>query len=268
MMQMDTLIAEREAETTAEGIEPVTLTAVPHLPAQESPPAAAAQEAPALEDRILRFHVSERMLHWAIAIPFVICATTGLILLGFYDLHATGVSRNILSWTHRLGGLGLITLPLLSALKNIRDYRLHLKNIRHACTWTMNDFKWVILFGPAAFSSRIKLPDQHKFNAAEKVNFIVQLCTYPLFVVTGVILCLPEINFLAWIVHVGIALLAIPLIVGHIYMALINPSTRPGLGGMLSGLVNREWAKHHYHTWYRENFTPEQGPTENRERSS
>ncbi len=37
-------------------------------------------------------------------------------------------------------------------------------------------------------------------------------------------------------------------------MATINPDTRKGLPGMISGHVDRQWAKHHYTRWYRENF--------------
>jgi hypothetical protein len=50
------------------------------------------------------------------------------------------------------------------------------------------------------------------------------------------------------------ALIATPLMLGHVYMALINPDTRVGLSGMLSGYVDRHWARHHYRSWYRENF--------------
>jgi hypothetical protein len=34
----------------------------------------------------------------------------------------------------------------------------------------------------------------------------------------------------------------------------VNPGTRVGLSGMFSGSVDREWAKHHYRRWFRENF--------------
>ena len=250
---MNTLIVESEDETTTSTFTGEPLAAAQELSAREDPPRSVAAEVVPADNRILRFHVSEKMLHWAVAVPYMICAATGLTLLAFFDLRSAGTSRDVLSWIHRIGGLGLIILPALSVLKNRRDYRLHLKNVKHACTWTMNDFKWVLLAGPAALSRKIKLPDQHKFNAAEKVNFVVGLCTYPLFILTGVLLWLPGTNFLAWIIHVGITLLAVPLICGHIYMALINPSTRPGLSGMFSGYVDREWAKHHYHTWYQEN---------------
>jgi hypothetical protein len=49
---------------------------------------------------------------------------------------------------------------------------------------------------------------------------------------------------------------ATPLILGHVFMATVNPDTRVGLSGMISGFVNRHWARHHYRRWYDENFAP------------
>ena len=45
-----------------------------------------------------------------------------------------------------------------------------------------------------------------------------------------------------------------PLILKHVFMATVNPDTRVGLSGMISGFVNRHWARHHYRWWYDENF--------------
>jgi hypothetical protein len=55
-------------------------------------------------------------------------------------------------------------------------------------------------------------------------------------------------------VHFALALIAAPLMLGHIFMATVNPSTRVGLQGMISGFVDRDWARHHYTRWYRETF--------------
>ena len=80
------------------------------------------------------------------------------------------------------------------------------------------------------------------------------MLTYPLFVASGILLWLPGNHFVPWLVHIGAALVVPGLMVGHIYMAVVNPSMRVGLSGMISGRVDREWAKHHYAQWYREHF--------------
>ncbi len=50
------------------------------------------------------------------------------------------------------------------------------------------------------------------------------------------------------------ALLVTPMMLGHIFMAMVNPATRVGITGMTSGRVDRRWARHHYPRWYREHF--------------
>jgi formate dehydrogenase subunit gamma len=205
-------------------------------------------------EQILRFRSSERMLHWSIAVPFMVCYATGMVLMTCFSLRAPGISRGLLSWTHKIAGAFLILMPALTAVRNWRDYKIHLYNIKQAWSWAGADLKWLILMGAAAISKRISLPEQGKFNAAEKLNFMMVMCTYPFFILTGVLLWLPEPVVLFWMVHVGLALIATPLMLGHIYMALINPSTRVGLSGMVSGYVDRHWSKHHYGRWYREHF--------------
>ena len=225
----------------------ITIATAPVWPARPSPAAPPSQ-------LILRFQRSERLLHWSIAVPFMVCYFTAATLILFFGLHSERPAREILSWIHRIAGVGLLTFPLWTGLRNLRDYKLHLGNIRQAWRWAWADVKWLVLMGVAAVNRRIQLPEQGKFNAAEKLNFMMVMGTYPVFLVTGVLLWLPGIAFVSWIVHVGMALLATPLMLGHIYMALINPSTRVGLGGMFSGYVDRQWARHHYQRWYRENF--------------
>jgi formate dehydrogenase gamma subunit len=224
--------------------------------------AAEGAAASARSRQILRFRKSERVLHWSIAIPFMVCYASALVLLICFNLRSQEPARVVVSWMHRVAGACLIGFPLLTVLRNRGDYRIHLYNIRQALTWAFDDVRWLALMGAAAVSSRVKLPDQGKFNAAEKINFIMVMSTYPVFIVTGVLLSVLKVAFLSWIVHVAMAAVATPLILGHVYMAVVNPGTRAGLSGMLSGYVDRQWAKHHYTRWYRENFEKEEGSGE------
>jgi len=118
----------------------------------------------------------------------------------------------------------------------------------------MDDFRWLVLCPRAAVDRRIQLPEQGKFNAAEKLNFMMVQATYPLYIATGIWIWLPGVGFLAWVGHLTIAVIGLPLVLGHIFMATVNPSTRIGLQGMVTGWVDREWAKHHYRRWYRRRF--------------
>jgi hypothetical protein len=119
--------------------------------------------------------------------------------------------------------------------------------------WSWADVKWLMLVGPATLNKRIKQPDQGKFNAGEKINFMAQMSTYPVYVVTGLLIWFSAVPYMPWLVHFfTAAFVATPLVLGHIFMATVNPDTRVGLSGMITGFVNRHWAQHHYRHWYDE----------------
>ena len=220
-----------------------------HDPPQET--------APATESKILRFRKSERVMHWAIAIPFLVCFTTAAILFFGYSRDPRSSMRAALSWTHRISGICFIVFPIAAAYYGRRDFKVHFRNILCAWRWTLSDVKWLFMMGLAAINPRFTLPEQGKFNAAEKINFMMVLTSYPLFIATGLIVWLPGIAFYPWLLHFALAALATPLLLGHLFMAVINPETRVGLQGMVTGFVDRQWAKHHYRHWYREKFEEE-----------
>ncbi len=227
-----------------------------------SRPLRAKTEAPS--STILRFTKSEIRLHWAIAAPFVLCYASALILFVFYYNVPQRPFQSTFSWIHRLSGICLIVLPPLVVMTSRRNWNLFCEDFKQGWIWALHDVKWLLLSGLAAVSSKVSLPEQGKFNAGEKLNFMMVTTTYPVLVVTGVMIWLPGVSYYAWLIHFLMALVATPFMVGHIFMSTINPSTRKGLPGMIVGRVDREWAKHHYALWYREVFGGEES-SENRE---
>ena len=203
---------------------------------------------------ILRFRTSERMLHWAIAIPFMICWLSALILVLVYNPAPTRPLRDLFSWIHRISGVSLILFPAIVVFRGRDEYRIHISNIKCAWLWSLADLKWLALMGLAAVTKKVVLPDQGKFNAAEKVNFMSVMVACPIFILTGLLIWLQEMSWIAWLIHGSLALLVSPIMLGHIYMATLNPETKRGLKGMISGYVDRQWVRHHYPLWYRENF--------------
>ena len=230
-------------------VMPLSEQAAPPEPAGfDEPPV----PAPAPDTHILRFYRSERWLHWALAAPFLVCFASAMMLVIVYNPDPQRPYRDLFSWLHRVSGLALSVLPLFAISWHHRDLRLHLYNIRQAWIWVLDDIKWLGVLAVSAVNKKAKLPDQGKFNAAEKINFMVLMTTYPLYILTGALMWLTHVAFLAWIFHVLMAFMAGPLVLGHMYMALIDRGGRPGLAGMFTGWVPREWAKHHYRHWYRE----------------
>ncbi len=194
-------------------------------------------------------------MHWAVALPFMVCFVTAAVLILVYNPSPQRALRVEVSWTHRVAGLALIVAPAWVAIRHWYDVVTHLDNVREVWRWTTADVKWLFAMGPSMVNKKVVLPEQGKFNAAEKINFMVLTLTGPLYLVSGVLIWTHQYSFPAWVLHLLMAGVATPLVFGHIFMATINPETRVGLSGMTTGMVDRQWASHHYGRWYRERFS-------------
>jgi formate dehydrogenase gamma subunit len=207
-------------------------------------------------ERILRFHRSERLLHWAIAVPFLVCAGSAFVLVAIFNPDPTMPHREVVSWIHRISGALLVGLPPLVLLTHLRDYKIHINNIKEGTGWSFDDIKWIALFPMSVLSKKVKLPEEGKFNGAEMMNFCMVLSMYPIMGSTGIIIWTMGSALLPWLIHFSLAAAMMPLIGGHIFMATTFPATRVGLSGMFTGMVDRSWASHHYRRWFKENFDP------------
>ena len=220
------------------------------------PPSRAASSTPAPHSQILRFLPGERFLHWALAGPFVLLYLSAALMLVFYGEPSPRIFRGTFAIAHRVFGALLIMLPPLALVRGSADWRIHFENMREGWIWTADDIRWLILFPKNAMNPKIHLPDQGKFNAAEKLNFMMVSTFYPLYIATGILVWMPGVAIYAYLSHLIMAIAGVPLVCGHIFMATINPSTRIGLSGMFTGWVDRSWAQHHYTRWYHEHFEP------------
>ena len=49
--------------------------------------------------------------------------------------------------------------------------------------------------------------------------------------------------------HDGLMYVSLVLLLGHLYLAVIHPTTRHALRGITLGTVNEEWAERHHGKW-------------------
>ena len=95
---------------------------------------------------------------------------------------------------------------------------------------------------------------QGRFNAGQKLNALLTASFAVLFVVSGFFLWLGERDhrFLldgSGTVHDALMLVSVALLTGHLYLAVIHPSTRHALRGMTLGNVREDWAREHHAKW-------------------
>jgi formate dehydrogenase subunit gamma len=95
---------------------------------------------------------------------------------------------------------------------------------------------------------------QGRFNAGQKLNALLTVAFALLFALSGFFLWLGERDhrFLfegTGTVHDALTLFSVILLVGHLYLAVIHPSTRHALRGMTLGDVDETWAREHHAKW-------------------
>ena len=195
-------------------------------------------------ERIYRFTRTERLYHWAQALPFLSLLVSGGLILLERRLHHQWVPLEVLREVHQVSGIALPVAILLVFLGGDRRRLLH--NGLSALKWRPSDLKWLMLFPIHNFFPSVRVPPAGKFNPGQKINLLAQMTMIPMFVGTGLLMWFYPGPLLPWYVHVIGFVLAVPLVAGHLFLALVNPATRIGLSGVFTGWVDGRWAREHY----------------------
>ncbi len=197
-----------------------------------------------------RWSLGERVMHWYVAILFIVLGITGLsvffsraVLVPVIGLHANaaylGLAKDIHNYIGPFFMVGVIIEIVVWARYNI---------------FTKDDIDWLKRIG-GMFGGRH--PHAARTNGGEKVWFWI-IATVGLIgvCVTGIILDFPnfgqtrETMQLTQLLHGVFAMVWIGVALGHIYLAIWG--TPGSLEGMTSGYVTEEWMKHHHDRWYEE----------------
>jgi formate dehydrogenase subunit gamma len=189
--------------------------------------------------RVLRFTASERAIHWIVAIAFFSMLGSGL-LMG----HRGSFHNLMYAW--HLASAGILVVGVAAVA--LRGDRRALGRTRRELTKIdALDRAWLANV-PAAVLGQRPQPPAGRFNAGQKVNFILIGCLLTSLVVsgTGLVIAGSPPNATFKVAHVAAAYLSVILALGHLYMALINPGTRPALSGMISGTVDLAWLRKHH----------------------
>lgn len=195
-----------------------------------------------------RFSRSERVFHWLLAVTFFIMLGTGLAL--YLPGLAQYVARPTAKAWHLNAALALAGGTVL--LFALRWSRLS-RTIREFDRFDRDDREWMV-GAPTRILKRDPPPPQGRFNAGQKLNAALvgglMLVTFG----TGTLLWYGErdtrFRFAGTVVvHDWATWILVVLVAGHLYLALIHPSTRHALRGMMLGSVRRSWAVRHHPKW-------------------
>ena len=185
---------------------------------------------------IPRFHKTEVLLHWANAAPFVILILTGawIAIDGYLGLQRA----EWLGDTHKFFSVLLIALPPLVILAG--ESKIIITNVKEIFSFGDVDRQWLQDQKKGGHSP------QGKFNLGQKINAIASIVNSILLQLTGIWLWLSPQGLLPRWLHILIGIVATFLVMGHIFMATMNKSTKKGLPGIFHGWVPRDYMEEHH----------------------
>ncbi len=198
---------------------------------------------------VKRWKTYERILHWMVAIMFMIQAATGLsILFGRAILIPLLGHRGFAAWADIATGLHNNIGPLFSVAVAIMIAILFRRNIPTAI-----DLKWCAR-GGGLFDNQH--PDGEFINGGGKLWFWI-ICTVGIVsIASGYILDFPNWGInrsnlqVANLVHSVSGMLWIVFWLGHAYIGTIG--SEGSLEAMTSGYVDENWAGQHHNLWLAE----------------
>jgi formate dehydrogenase subunit gamma len=202
---------------------------------------------------IKRYTGLQRLNHWITAVLFILLAMSGLVMgypsLNFFSGPFGGeeAARALHPWL----GLGLAASFFLLALPFLR---VNMPN--------MDDVRWLRRVPALMLHNHEGLPELGKYNAGQKSVYWSQMVLIAVLLVTGLTIwqqyfggaTLIETQRLAMLTHSLAALLAITIIIVHIYAAIWVKGT---MRAMIRGTVTGGWAFMHHRKWLRETLARE-----------
>ncbi len=191
-----------------------------------------------------RFNAFERVLHWVLAVTFLVLLLTGLGLFAqsFFGLFTLfgGPQQSI--QVHKITGIIFLVSSVLLFFAHAKD----------TCSFDGDDAKWIGAFGGYLSRSKTDIP-QGKFNAGQKLFALFSFVATVVLGITGLIIWDPlamerGLTQTSLMLHGLFFVLFVMGSVVHIYLATIgNPGTAEG---MLWGQVKKIWARKHASKWY------------------
>jgi formate dehydrogenase subunit gamma len=200
------------------------------------------------EGELLRHPVYTRMLHWAVAISFVLAGLSGFALYTPWLYHGL---------TPLFGGGPTTRLlhPWFS-LAFVLSFGLQVLNWVAPMTWTSADSRWIRrMKAYVTNEEKLEAEDVGFFNGGQKMYFWAIVVSALVFLISGLPLWFPR-SFGRGAVAVGYVLhdvAALVMLVGFIVHIYESTAQQPGtFQAMTRGTVSRRWAWTHHPGWYRE----------------
>lgn len=196
---------------------------------------------------VRRFSLTERLAHWVNALGFLTCLATGTMMAFKAHLGLTPHSLAVLRNIHLIGAAVFVIGPITVWLTGRTGEMF--RWIRDTLRWSWSDIAWLLYPVFRAVHWPLRMPAADRFNAGQKINVAGMFAVKWTAAATGLVMWRGHGWLAAHQVHLLAFLLALPLLGGHLFMAVLNPRTNHSLRGMIGGWVREDWARHHHGRW-------------------
>jgi formate dehydrogenase subunit gamma len=198
------------------------------------------------EGELVRHPVYTRVLHWSVAVFFILALLSGFAIYSPWLFH----------WLTPLFGGGPTTRLLHPwfSLGFVLFFVLQFLNWLGPMTWNASDTRWMRRVRTYATSGGAVEPeDVGYFNGGQKVYFWAIVVSAIVFLVSGIPMWFPK-TFGRPAVDIGYILhdlAALVMLVGFIVHLYEGTASQPGtFQAMTRGTVTRRWAWTHHPAWY------------------
>jgi formate dehydrogenase subunit gamma len=211
---------------------------------------------------LLRHPVYTRVLHWSVAISFILSLVSG------FAIYSPWLYR----WLTPLFGGGPMTRFLHPWFGLFFDifFLFQFLNWFVPMRWTKADGRWMRRIKEYTTNrEKLEAEDVGFFNAGQKLYFWSIVLSGVLFLITGFMLWFDDavprwLVAVSYIIHDIAALIMLAGFIIHIYE---GTAAQPGtFRSMIDGTVTRAWAWTHHPAWYKE--VTGRDPREDYERAS
>lgn len=196
--------------------------------------------------RILRYTVTERIVHWVAGFTYVYLLLNGLALWSPWMwwmaalLGGGPVARMVHPW-----------VGLVFTVAVFRMYSMWKEDMRI----TAADRAWNQAMGRYVRNEDENLPAVDRFNAGQKYLFWLMLWSSIVLLLTGMVLWFTEtipwnlrfLRYISIIVHPIAFLATLGAFIIHVYMG--TAVVRGGFHSVIRGEVSENWARTHHRLW-------------------
>lgn len=207
---------------------------------------------------LLRFGLGERIAHWCHAATYFMLFFTGLFLfIPSLRLIGNGEYIEPVITFHNLVAVFFLFLPIIITI--LINYASLIANVAEVFRWRPADAQWAREFHREFLGSSPATAAVGKFNPGQKVHVFATFFLVLGLALTGIIMWLAHekifpqwlVNF-SFVLHRVLTFVYLPMLAGHIYLAVGHPHTKESIKGMIGGKVSASYAALRHKAWYDE----------------